>query len=319
MRRIVAGMLCLLVLPCVARAESLVIGHQAATDYLPAYVAQQRGIFARHGIEATLQPVPNGGQIPAALVSGSVQVGTLTTVLLVQAASQGLPIGCIAGGSVLAPGVRVGAALICPGVALRNPGDFAGHVVGVSAIGSFLQMLFAQWLRDGGADPAGVRYVEAPFPQLGDVLKSGRVDAALLVEPFAARAEHSVPGATTLPYLDHFPPGTLINAYCVANDWARAHGATIAGFRAALDEAIAAIRADPDAARADIGTWLKLPPELVATLPIPAFDAHITAPQIAAWTAMAATQGLVDRRIDPCQRTRAMMRKVGIGKIWRVA
>ena len=299
MRGIIAMLLGLLALPGVAGAETLIIGHQAATDYLPAYVAQQRGIFARHGIEATLQPVPNGGQVPAALVSGSIQIGTLTTVLLVQAASQGLPIGCIAGGSVLAPGVRVGAALIRPGVALRNPGDFAGHVVGVSAIGSFLQVLFVQWLRDGGADPASIRTIEAPFPQLGDVLKSGRIDAALLVEPFAARAEQSVPGATTLPYLDHFPPGTLINAYCVANDWARGHGAAIAGFRAALDEAITAIHADPASARADMGNWLKLPPAVAASLPIPAFDAHITAKQVAAWSTMAESQGVIDHGIDP--------------------
>ena len=298
MRRVIVLLLVLLV-AAGARAEDLTIGTQAASDYLPAYVAQQRGMFARHGIAAKLIIVPNGGQVPAGLVSGSLQIGTLTTVLLLQAASQGIPVAAIAGGSVLVPGVRVGAAVTRPGVALAAPGDFAGHVVGISALGSFLHVLFAQWLEDGGADPAAVRYVEMPFPQLGDALKSGRIDAALLVEPFASRALQPGSFNAALPYLDHFPAGTLVNAWCVEPSWAAAHAEAIAGFRAAMAEAIEGIAADPAAARQDLGIWLKLSPEVAASLPMPRFALNLTDAQIDAWNAMAARQKLLDHPVPP--------------------
>jgi NitT/TauT family transport system substrate-binding protein len=287
-------------LPGVARAQPtrIVLVHQIATDYLPVQVAAAHGLFARHGLEVTLQPLPNGGQVPGALVSGSAQIGTLTIVLLLQAAGQGLPLVCVAGAAETAPDVLTGAALLPAGSPIGDARGFVGRTVGVSARGSFLDVLFEDWLARHGADPAAVHYAEAPFPQLPDLLRAGRIDAALLAEPFASRVLRTQPGSRMIDMVADFPAGLMINGYAAERGWARDHAAAVAAFRVALGEAIAWIGANPDAARADLAAGLHMAPEVVAGMALPHFAPVVTPKQIADWAALLRRQGLLDHAPD---------------------
>lgn len=281
-----------------AQPTQLVLVHQVATDYLPVQVAARHGMFARHGLEVTLKPLPNGGEVPAALVSGSAQIGTLTIVLLLQAAGQGLPLVCIAGAAETAPGILTGAALLPPDSPIHDAAGFRGRTVGVSARGSFLDVLFEDWLSRHGTDPHDVHYAEAPFPQLPDLLRAGRVDAALLAEPFAGRVLRTQPGSRMIDMVADFPPGLMINGYAADSTWVQAHRAAVAGFRAALAEAIAWISANPDEARADLAAGLHLNPDVMAGMRLPKFAPVLSPAQIEDWAALLRRQGLLDHAPD---------------------
>src|SRR5580704_16492161 len=77
------------------------IGLGPAVDFLPAFVARDEGFFAKHGLDATLQVLPNPSVVPPMLVSDSVQISYATPPNLLLADDGGLDLVAIAGGARL--------------------------------------------------------------------------------------------------------------------------------------------------------------------------------------------------------------------------
>jgi NitT/TauT family transport system substrate-binding protein len=277
-----------------AQGTPVALGYTAVNEYLPAFVAADAGIFAAHHVDVTLRLLPNGGVIPPGLVSDSLQIGGITAPLLLQAASGGLDLVVIAGGSVVRPENPNGSVVGRADTKIRAPADFIGTRVGVSAVGSFYHVLFRQWLADAGVDPARVVFVEVPFNQMGDLLHMGQVDAVTTTQPFIGRLVASGVGHEIAPFTAHFPAGLLSNLYVATRAWAGAHPAQIAGFRAALAEAVAYIPAHKQQAEAAEAHYLKLTADQVIALPFSNYDARVTPAQIDAWNRIARAQGLID-------------------------
>ena len=289
----------LLLMASPAQAAETIIFGAPAVDFLPVFVAADQGIFARHGLDVAVQILPNGGLVPAALISGAIQIGGVSTPILLQAAAGGLAIGTIAGAVVSNGGAGVGGVLGRNGVTLAEPADFLGRRVAVSSVGSFLHVLFRQWLTDRGADPNRVQFIETPFPQMADLLRAGQVDAAAAVEPFASRIRAAGVASDAAPILRDFPDDLLVNEYAVTAGWFAAHRGEAAEFRAALNEAITAIAADPARARAGFCHYLKLSPEAAAAQPLSAYRTALVPAQITLWQQIGLRQGMIDRAGDP--------------------
>ena len=75
----------------------IAIGYPPATDFLAAYVAKEKGIFAKHNIDATMVKIPVVNNIPSAVVAGSIQIGMTTIPTLLQADDGGLNLVMVAG------------------------------------------------------------------------------------------------------------------------------------------------------------------------------------------------------------------------------
>ena len=282
-----------------AMAEKVTLGFTGVNEYMAAFVAADQHMFEQHGVDVVLQLLPNGGVIPGGLVSGSIQVGGITIPLLLQAAAGGLDLGIIANGSVIEQSNPDGSVMARTGANIHAPADFIGRRVAVSAVKSLYHALFRQYLQDEGVDPDRVNFVEIPFAQMGDLLKSGQIDAATTTEPFIGRLEAAGIAYEVVPFTAHFPNGTVSNLYAVEKGWAAAHPADIAGLRAALREAVAYIpghRAEAEAAEAH---YLKLTPEQVRSLPFSNYTSDITPAQITAWNKIARAQKLIDTDVDP--------------------
>lgn len=68
--------------------------------------------------------------------------------------------------------------------------DLKGKTVAVNTIGSQLDAFTRIWLKQNGLDPShDVNIAEVPIPLSETALRQGRVDAIILVQPFASRAE----------------------------------------------------------------------------------------------------------------------------------
>ena len=66
-------------------------------------VAEQEGIFKKHGIDGRFTVIPINPTIPAALLSESIQVGVPTPTTFLQAVDRGIDLVIIAGSSVNDP------------------------------------------------------------------------------------------------------------------------------------------------------------------------------------------------------------------------
>lgn len=73
---------------------------------------------------------------------------------------------------------------------IKKVEDLKGKTVGISVIGGGTTAPFMMMLRKNGLDPdKDIKLVEVGFALSEDALRSGRVDAVNMVQPFAARAE----------------------------------------------------------------------------------------------------------------------------------
>ena len=73
---------------------------------------------------------------------------------------------------------------------IKSVADLKGKVVGTNAYGSGVYFNMILMLRKHGIDPdKDVKIVETGFPASGDAIRSGRVDAGPLAQPFALLAE----------------------------------------------------------------------------------------------------------------------------------
>lgn len=281
-----------------AQPTRLTLGFTPIVDDTPSFVAADQGFFARHGLDVTIQIVPGGGALPGALMSGSLQVVAVSMPLMLQSASQGVPIGCFATAAMASHRAQNGGAVVRSGLTLHGPGDFEGHVVGVSSVGSFYQVMFAQWLEDHGADPKRVRFVETPFPQQQDLLRAGQVDASLVPEPFASRIVKAGIGRLAFPYLNDFADGLITAAYCADRHWAAAHGTELRAFRAALEDARAFILANPASARDSMEHWLKLPASAANAVEIADHSVALGPDQLREWDRIGKRQALIPPDFD---------------------
>jgi len=277
------------------------LGYTGVADFAAAFVAKEHGLFAKHGLDVELQQLALNSTLPAALQSNAVQIGGAAPSVLLQAADSGLALQALAAASVNVRSASNPSIVARAGSNITSANDLVGKKVGVPGLNATLHVLARRWLTDKGVDYRKVTFIETPFPQMNDILKAGTVDAAVAAEPFMGRIVQAGT-ATVIAHLSADLPEGMVNLlYASTRDWAARNPAAVKAFRAALVEAIAKIEADPQAARADIGKYVKVPPQVLAALPLPKFDATISDARLRFWDETMRQQDMLKTRLDLSQ------------------
>jgi NitT/TauT family transport system substrate-binding protein len=278
----------------------LTIGCTATSDCASAMVAVDQGLFAKHGLDARMVLIGINSNIPAAIVSDSVQIGGPTETVFLQAVDGGLDLVAVAGASRMDPTANDAvAAFARNGTSLKEARDFVGKKVGAPGIGAFLQALFVKWLVEKGVDPKSVNFVEVTFPTMNDTLKSGAVDAVLTAEPFVTRMTKAGTGYVAVRYAAELARTEPIISYVATRDFARNNPEAIVAFRAAIAEAAEIVNGDRDKASASIAAFTKQPLEIVR-LNRPNIAAPELKPeQLVWWLDVMKQQNLLQTEIDP--------------------
>src|SRR5216684_6789966 len=225
------------------------IGCTATSDCASAMVAVDEGIFKKHGLDAEMVLIGINSNIPAAILSNSIQVGGPTSTVFLQAADGGLDLVAVAGASIMNSTSNANiAAFVRNGITIKEPKDFVGKKVGAPGLGAFLQVLFVKWLVEKGVDPKSVNFVEVTFPTQNDTLKSGAVDAVLTAEPFVTRMTKASTGAVAVHYAAELARTEPIISYAAARAFVEKNPQAIAAFRAAIAEAAEIVNGDREKA-----------------------------------------------------------------------
>ena len=83
-----------------AALTKVTIGYGPANSWIPAFVAKDQGIFAKHGLDATLQLIAIGSNQPAALMADSIQISGLNPTIVIFADEGGADIQVVANESI---------------------------------------------------------------------------------------------------------------------------------------------------------------------------------------------------------------------------
>jgi NitT/TauT family transport system substrate-binding protein len=299
-KRVAMMAACAVLLAGSANAQTKVrLAYTATGGFLGAFVAADRGFFAKHGLDVEFQLIGLNSNIPPAMVAGSIDIGGTTTTGLLQAVDGGIPLVVVSGGAFTSKGSTTGALLARPAAGIDKPADFVGKKIGVPGIGAILHVLTENWLLANGVDPKKVTFVELGFLQMKDALGSGIVDAVVTADPTYAQIIQAGVGKEVGRIYRALDKETVGIVYTATADWVASHEDLVRGFDAANAEAAAYYPAHQDEARATLAKYLHLTTQVASTVELPVTKAEVTAGEIQVMIDVMNRLDLLTTKIDP--------------------
>jgi NitT/TauT family transport system substrate-binding protein len=277
----------------------LKVAYTATSDFASGFIAQEAGHFKKRGLEVEFQLIPLNSTMPAALQSGSIDLAGTTLPVFLQAVDSGLDLVAIAGSGTTLPSDQNFAIVVKPDITIAKPEDYAGKRIGVPGLGAFLHVLFQNWLLEKGVDIKKVTFVEVSFPQMADVLRAGNVDGVITGEPIMSRIVQAKIGKIATYFNEVLKGEMPIIVYSSTRKWYEANKATANAFRDAVADGVKDVRKDDAFLRTSIGKYIKLPPEVLQTMPINGqWRAEIPQENMARWIQIMEKQKMLRTKLD---------------------
>lgn len=262
--------------PAVIRAAYIPV-----ITWAPAWVAKEKGFFEKRGLDVRLTAAQNLSILPGTL-GRQFEFAPSTAPDLLKAVASGLDVVAVSAAVFETEANPTTQLMVAKDGGVTSAKDLVGKLIATPTIGGVIHISVLYWLQKNGVDPASVRAVEVPFPNMGDQLKAKRVDAVEVVEPFvgALKAGGAVP--LTAPLLSAGKE-VLFPFWIASGEWARANKPVLGAWKQSLDEAIAFIKANPEEARKIVAQYTKLPEQIVNATPFPDYRTGISAKDIEVW------------------------------------
>ncbi len=222
-----------------AEGMKLSIGYIPNGDFVPVFIAQEKGYFAKAGLDTTLTPVPIPSNIPAAVTSQSIDIGPATAVNLYQTAENGLNLVAFTGFNRNLAGKEPAQLIFRTGLTFNSPSDVVGKRIGTPGLLSTFDLFLQGWLRKNNIKRDQVTQVEMTFPPMSDMLKSGQVDSVIAVDPFRTQIVKNGVGFIASDFMSDVSKDCIGLVWIANRDWAVAHPKERAAFVAALKQGIA--------------------------------------------------------------------------------
>jgi NitT/TauT family transport system substrate-binding protein len=264
--------------------------------WLPAWVALDKGIFAKHGLDVTLTPIQNLSLLPGT-VGRQLEFAASTPPDLIKAVAGGLDVVASAGQAIEIKSNPTTHVIVRKDSGIKSAGDLKGKTIAAPTVGAVIHVATLYWLKKNGVDPGSIRGVEVPFPNMGDQLKAGNVDAVEALEPFAGALLAAGNVALADPLLS-VGDEVLFPFWISDGTWARANRPVIKAWIDALTEAQAYMEANPAETRAVLAKYSRLPPEVVQKVPLPTYRFTIKPDELGVWIDVLNDLGQLSAPID---------------------
>jgi NitT/TauT family transport system substrate-binding protein len=163
--------------PTAAPPVKVTVSYDGTPNDMPLFIARDQGIFAKHGVDATLVPIAGPTSV-AAVLSGQVQVGHSGGSEVIGAAIQGGDVKIVAVQSPVFPFLF----MVQPSI--KTPADLKGKKVGVSTPGGAADTALRIVLPKLGLQPD----TDVTFISMGAIanqvagLQSGAIDGTIIVD-----------------------------------------------------------------------------------------------------------------------------------------
>jgi NitT/TauT family transport system substrate-binding protein len=224
--------------PSVGNIEKpdLTVAVVPALDSAGFFIALYEHLFTQEGLNVTFVPAISSDTVIQAQVNGKYDVTGGNYVSYIQWQQSGKAnLDIFAEGSVMEPGDQ--GIYVMPDSPIKTLADLKGKTIAINAPDNILYLLVASVLSEHGISLDTVHFTtKYSFPQMPAALAAGKIDAAVLPEPFASGAEQAE-GAVPLVDLDqgattNFP----VEGYVVTKAWAQKYPHTLEAFYRALEQ-----------------------------------------------------------------------------------
>jgi NitT/TauT family transport system substrate-binding protein len=274
---------------------TITVGVLPIGNAAPLYLGMEKGFFREEGLELKPQVAQSGNELVTTLVSGDSQVAFLGYVPVIVARAQGLPLKVVAnadnGADTAAEEWQV--ILSRKGSDIREPADLAGQTIAVNALRGVAEVGLKAALEAEGVDPASIKLLEIPFPEMPAALEARRVDAIWGVEPFLTQALGAGAQEVLAPYPSlgkAFPNGT----YATTDSYLEENADVMERFTRAMNRSSEYATENPDEARAVIPTFTQIPEAVAQEIRLPLWPTAIDRAQLEDLIGYTQKYGIID-------------------------
>jgi NitT/TauT family transport system substrate-binding protein len=250
------------------------VGVIPVADFAPVYIAIDAGLFTDEGLNVEAQVMQNAAAIAPSVINGQLQFGTSAQTPFLTAAHKGLPLRAVANSADTGTGPTddVSALMVAGDSNIERPRDLEGKVIAVNALNSIIHVAAAASVREDGGDPENVSFVAMPLPEMASAVSSGRVDAASVVEPFAAAGTALGNKTIASPYTTAFKHQSTYALVFSAQPFIDKNPEVVRKFSSALGKASDIAANNPDEVRRVLVKYGKLKPETAEKMGLPHYS-----------------------------------------------
>jgi NitT/TauT family transport system substrate-binding protein len=220
-----------------AAVGSLRVASNYGEPYSEASFANELGYFRSLNLDVDLSIIGQGGTMAAAVAAGTLDIAIATPVQVASAFSRNIPFIIIAAGAVSTIKAPVTPVVVAAGSALRQPHDLAGKTIALNGLRASSELALDAWLAQSNVDVSQIHPIEMSFNEMGEALKRGTVDAAVIGEPaMSAALKNGDVRVLGNPYAA-IAPNCLTSCWFTTIQFARANNDLIKRFTTAIYQA----------------------------------------------------------------------------------
>jgi NitT/TauT family transport system substrate-binding protein len=245
-----------------AHAEPLRIGYLTWVGVGPLFVAKEKGLFAKEGVEVELINMAIHEAMYAGLFAGQIDVVDASVDDMLPNFDPQYPWAC-----VLVLGESLGGDGIVANKDIQSIADLKGKVVGFperTVSQFFLNVL----LKDAGLSQADIKAVDLGADDAGNAFLMQEVDAAVTWEPWLSQGKQSEHGHLLAD--SSMTPGLILDCLVTTVRVFEDRLGEFLALARAWDAAVRYVEAHPDEANAimarSVGGWLEDPAVFAETL-----------------------------------------------------
>lgn len=249
-------------------------------DDAPLFLAIEKGYFKQQGLTVTPKVITQSTLALPDLLHGSVDIvggGNYVSYMEGQASGT-FSLKILVAGTECKPASF--GVLALPSSGITSPAKLAGKTIAVNLTNNIQTLTANAALKADGVNPASVKYVVVPFPDMAAALKAGRVSAISVVEPFLTGAEQMLGAKMVLSQCSGSLASFPLSGYFATESWTQRFPHTAAAFQRAMEKAQAYADANPDAVRQVLPTYTKVTAAAAQHLVLNSFPATLSAAEL---------------------------------------
>lgn len=279
--------------------DTIAIATVPIAEFSPLWLGMDKGFFADEGIELKPRDYASGAVMVPAAVSGEVAMGMSNVASLMAARNKRLPV------KVIAPITRAGttanedpiAIVAAQDSSVRSLADLTGKTVAVQGLGTVNDVVAREAISRAGVELTSVRFVEIAWPDQGQALAQGQIDAAATNEPYFTTALNAGHRLLANPFSEMMPGATLTSVF-TTDQFLNENKDLVDRFIRAWSKSLSYANDHRDEARAIVTTYSEADPEALAEVRSSGWSPAINMESFRLQSELSVKYELLDAAID---------------------